>query len=82
MQQLQPTTGSICFVKTDRLKRGLQSMGSSDYPMGEIISGENSREVDEEAARQCGHALLQNTMDKELNAATVLTEFSDKNRSV
>ena len=50
MQQLQPTAGSICFVKTDRLKRGLQSMGSSDYPMGEIISGENSREVDEVAA--------------------------------
>ena len=58
MQQLQPTAGSICFVKTDRLKRGLQSMGSSDYPMGEIISGENSREVDEVAARQCEHALL------------------------
>ena len=58
MQQLQPTTGSICFVKTDRLKRGLQSMGSSDYPMGEIISGENSREVDEVAARQREHALL------------------------
>lgn len=31
--------GSICFVKTDGLKRGLQSMESSDYPMGEIISG-------------------------------------------
>ena len=57
-------------------------MGSSDYPMGEIISGENSREVDEVAARQCEHALLQNTMDKKLNATTVLTEFSDKNRFV
>ena len=31
--------GSICFVKTDGLKRGLQSMESSDYPMGEVISG-------------------------------------------
>ena len=57
-------------------------MGSSNYPMGKIIGGENSREVDEVAARQCEHALLQNTMDKKLNAATVLTEFTDKNRFV
>uniref|UniRef100_F6H4H4 Kinesin motor domain-containing protein n=2 Tax=Vitis vinifera TaxID=29760 RepID=F6H4H4_VITVI len=59
--------GSICFVKTDGLKRGLQSMESSDYPMGEVISGEDSREMDEVAAREWEHALLQNTMDKELN---------------
>ncbi|KAJ9670656.1 hypothetical protein PVL29_026915 [Vitis rotundifolia] len=59
--------GSICFVKTDGLKRGLQSMESSDYPMGEVISGENSREMDEVAEREWEHALLQNTMDKELN---------------
>nr|CAN79643.1 hypothetical protein VITISV_027461 [Vitis vinifera] len=56
--------GSICFVKTDGLKRGLQSMESSDYPMGEV---KISREMDEVAAREWEHALLQNTMDKELN---------------
>ena len=57
-------------------------MGSCDHPMGEIISGEDPKEVDEVATRECEHALLQNTMDKELNAAIVLTEFNDKNRSV
>ena len=48
--------------------------------MGKIISGEDPMKVDEVAARECEHALLDNTMDKELNATTVLIEFSDKNK--
>lgn len=32
-----------------------------------ISAGEDSREMDEVAAREWEHALLQNTMDKELN---------------
>ncbi|KAE8037365.1 hypothetical protein FH972_009958 [Carpinus fangiana] len=58
--------GSICPVKSDGLKRGLHSMESSDYQMGETITGD-SREIDEEVAKEWEHTLLQNTMDKELN---------------
>ncbi|KAF5468227.1 hypothetical protein F2P56_012396 [Juglans regia] len=58
--------GSTCPVKNDGLKRGLHSMESSDYQMGETITGD-SREIDEEVAKEWEHTLLQNTMDKELN---------------
>ncbi|KAG2666296.1 hypothetical protein I3760_15G051800 [Carya illinoinensis] len=58
--------GSTCPVKNDGLKRGLHSMESSDYQMGETITGD-SREIEEEAAKEWEHTLLQNTMDKELN---------------
>ena len=33
-------------------------MGSCDHPIGEIISGEDPKEVDEVATRECEHALL------------------------
>ena len=35
-------------------------MEPSDYPMGEIISGANSKEMDEVTTREWEHALLQN----------------------
>ncbi|KAK1587858.1 hypothetical protein Q3G72_017552 [Acer saccharum] len=58
--------GSICSVKSDGLKRGFQSMDSSDYELDEAISGENSREIDE-VTKEWEHAVRRNTMDKELN---------------
>ncbi|KAL3514457.1 hypothetical protein ACH5RR_027174 [Cinchona calisaya] len=51
-------------VKSEGLKRGLQSMESSDYQMSE--SGD-SGDIDEEAAKEWEHTLLQDSMDKELN---------------
>ncbi|XP_059453224.1 kinesin-like protein KIN-4A isoform X1 [Corylus avellana] len=59
--------GNICPVKSDGLKRGLHSMESSDYQMAETITAGDSREIDEEVAKEWEHTLLQNTMDKELN---------------
>ncbi|XP_027093251.1 kinesin-like protein KIN-4A isoform X1 [Coffea arabica] len=51
-------------LKSEGLKRGLQSMESSDYQMSE--SGD-SGDIDEEAAKEWEHTLLQDSMDKELN---------------
>ncbi|XVF64103.1 hypothetical protein PTKIN_Ptkin09bG0140600 [Pterospermum kingtungense] len=58
--------GSPCSVKSDGLKRNLHSVESSDYQMGEAMIGD-SREIDEEAAKEWEHTILQNTMDKELH---------------
>ncbi|KAB2082694.1 hypothetical protein ES319_A05G213900v1 [Gossypium barbadense] len=58
--------GSPCSVKSDGLKRNLHSIESSDYQMGETMIAD-SREVDEAAAKEWEHTLLQNTMDKELH---------------
>lgn len=57
--------GEICSVKNEEHKRR-QSMDSSDITMGEIIMGD-SKEMDEEAAKEWEHKVLQNTMDKELS---------------
>lgn len=51
-------------LKTEGLKRGLQSFDSADYQMGEITS--DSADIDEESAKEWEHTLLQNSMDKEL----------------
>ncbi|KAH0899773.1 hypothetical protein HID58_049341 [Brassica napus] len=51
--------------RPDGLKRSLQSIESSNYPMVEATIGD-SREVDEEA-KEWEHKLLQNSMDKELH---------------
>ncbi|KAB2082692.1 hypothetical protein ES319_A05G213900v1 [Gossypium barbadense] len=59
--------GSPCSVKSDGLKRNLHSIESSDYQMGETMIAADSREVDEAAAKEWEHTLLQNTMDKELH---------------
>ncbi|KAG8632651.1 kinesin-like protein KIN-4A isoform X2 [Manihot esculenta] len=58
--------GSTCYVKSDGLKRSLHSIESTDYQMGETMPGD-SREIDEEVAKEWEHTLLQNTMDKELH---------------
>ncbi|XP_062018976.1 kinesin-like protein KIN-4A isoform X1 [Rosa rugosa] len=58
---------SPCSLKTDGLKRGLLSIESADYQMGEAISAGDSGEIDEEVAKEWEHSLLQNTMDKELH---------------
>ncbi|XP_057986870.1 kinesin-like protein KIN-4A isoform X2 [Hevea brasiliensis] len=58
--------GSTCYVKSDGLKRSLHSIESTDYQMGETLPGD-SREIDEEVAKEWEHTLLQNTMDKELH---------------
>ncbi|XWS21231.1 hypothetical protein CRYUN_Cryun30bG0037700 [Craigia yunnanensis] len=59
--------GSPCSVKSDGLKRNLHSIESSDYQMGETMIAGDSREIDEETAKEWEHTLLQNTMDKELH---------------
>ncbi|XP_022865936.1 kinesin-like protein KIN-4A isoform X1 [Olea europaea var. sylvestris] len=51
-------------VKSEELKRGLQSMESSDYQMSE---NGDSGDIDEDTAKELEHTYLQNTMDKELN---------------
>ncbi|XP_075082311.1 kinesin-like protein KIN-4A isoform X4 [Nicotiana tabacum] len=59
----------VFSVKSEGLKRGLQSIESSDYPMSEnasVLPGD-SGDMDEEAAKEWEHTLLQDTMDKELN---------------
>ncbi|KAJ8772897.1 hypothetical protein K2173_028074 [Erythroxylum novogranatense] len=58
--------GSPCSVKSDGLKRSLQTIETPDYQMGETIA-DDSREIDEEVAKEWEHTLLQNTMDKELH---------------
>ncbi|KAL1817747.1 kinesin-like protein KIN-4A [Daucus carota subsp. sativus] len=56
--------GEIVSTKTDGLKRGLQSVDSPDCQMSE--SGDSS-DIDEEAAKEWEHTLLQDSMDKELH---------------
>ncbi|XP_050205235.1 kinesin-like protein KIN-4A isoform X2 [Mercurialis annua] len=58
--------GCASLAKSDGLKRNFHSMDSSDYQMDEDMSGESSGEIDE-ATREWEHALMQCTMDKELN---------------
>ncbi|XP_077211585.1 kinesin-like protein KIN-4A isoform X2 [Tasmannia lanceolata] len=55
--------GDICFMK-EALKRDSSDGDSSDYQMGENITG--SKEIDE-VAKEWEHTILQNSMDKELN---------------
>ncbi|XP_058080268.1 kinesin-like protein KIN-4A isoform X2 [Magnolia sinica] len=59
--------GGPCFVKAEGLKRGLQNMDSPDYQMGGTITCDNSKEIDEEVAKEWEHTILQNNMDRELN---------------
>ncbi|XP_057989670.1 kinesin-like protein KIN-4A isoform X1 [Hevea brasiliensis] len=58
--------GSTCYVKGNGVKRSLHSIESTDYQMGETISGD-SKEIDEEVEKEWEHTFLQNTMDKELH---------------
>lgn len=54
----------VFSVKSEGLKRGLQSIESSDYPMSE---NGDSGDMDDEAAKEWEHTLLQDSLDKELN---------------
>ncbi|KAK4434404.1 Kinesin-like protein KIN-4A [Sesamum alatum] len=51
-------------VKSEGLKRGLQSMESSDYQMSD---SSDSGDIDEDTAKELEHTYLQNSLDKELN---------------
>uniref|UniRef100_A0A6N2KBY4 Uncharacterized protein n=1 Tax=Salix viminalis TaxID=40686 RepID=A0A6N2KBY4_SALVM len=62
---------SICSVKTDGLKRSLHSVESPDYQMGETISGD-SRDIDEEVAKEWEHTLLQNIMEENVRLSALL----------
>ncbi|XP_071724026.1 kinesin-like protein KIN-4A [Rutidosis leptorrhynchoides] len=57
----------ISLSKSDGLKRGFQSIDASDYQMAEAILVENSLEMDEVAEKEWEHAVLQNSIDKELD---------------
>ncbi|EEF29115.1 kinesin-like protein KIN-4A isoform X2 [Ricinus communis] len=63
--EIDSQEGHASFTKCDGLKRGFQSMDSSDYQLDEDVSGESSGEIDE-AAKEWEHALIRSTMDKEL----------------
>ncbi|CAL5383768.1 unnamed protein product [Camellia sinensis] len=65
-EQCETDVADTCSVRSEGLKRGLQIIDSSDYQMGENMMGD-SGEIDEEAAKEWEHTLLQNSMDKELN---------------
>ncbi|XP_076920074.1 kinesin-like protein KIN-4A isoform X1 [Bidens hawaiensis] len=54
---------SFC-MKNEGLKRGLQTVDSSDYPMSE---NGDSGVIEEEAAKELEHTLRQDSMDKELH---------------
>ncbi|KAJ6834158.1 kinesin-like protein KIN-4A [Iris pallida] len=57
-----------CFVKPEGLKRSLQSTDTFDYRMSEALRAEdNSKEIDEEVAKEWEHTILQDSMGKELN---------------
>ncbi|CAL1410691.1 unnamed protein product [Linum trigynum] len=57
---------SICSVKGEGLKRSLRSLEASDYQMVETVQSD-TREIDDEVAKEWEHTLLQSTMDKELH---------------
>ncbi|KAK6160661.1 hypothetical protein DH2020_004042 [Rehmannia glutinosa] len=56
--------GESVTMKSEGLKRGLQSMESCDYQMSE---SSDSGDIDEDTAKELEHTYLQNSMDKELN---------------
>ncbi|XP_039122208.1 kinesin-like protein KIN-4A isoform X2 [Dioscorea cayenensis subsp. rotundata] len=51
----------------EELKRSLQSSDSFEYQMADNLEVDNSKEIDEEVAKEWEHMMLQNTMGKELN---------------
>ncbi|KAI3465322.1 hypothetical protein Pfo_021985 [Paulownia fortunei] len=56
--------GGSAAMKSEGLKRGLQSMESCDYQMSE---SSDSGDIDEDTAKELEHTYLQNSMDKELH---------------
>ncbi|TYI97338.1 hypothetical protein E1A91_D01G137100v1 [Gossypium mustelinum] len=66
-REMDAQDGSPCSVESDGLKRNLHNRESRDYQIVETMIGGDSREIDEGAAKEWEHMLLQNTMDKELH---------------
>ncbi|XP_065875240.1 kinesin-like protein KIN-4A isoform X3 [Euphorbia lathyris] len=64
--EIDSQEGHSNFARSDGLKRDFQSMDSSDYQINEETSGKNSGDIDE-IAKEWEYALMQSTMDKELN---------------
>ncbi|KAL1546933.1 Kinesin-like protein KIN-4A [Salvia divinorum] len=56
--------GANGAMKSEGLKRGLQSIESCDYQMSE---SSDSVDIDEDTAKELEHTYLQNSMDKELS---------------
>lgn len=59
--------GNKGFVKSEGLKRSLHSTDTFDYPMTDTVRGDNSKDIEEEVAKEWEHSMLQDTMGKELN---------------
>ncbi|PIN26145.1 Kinesin-like protein [Handroanthus impetiginosus] len=62
--EAEPKVSGNGATKSEGLKRGLQSMESSDCQMSE---SSDSGDIDEDTAKELEHTYLQNSMDKELN---------------
>ncbi|KAL3634172.1 Kinesin-like protein KIN-4A [Castilleja foliolosa] len=54
-------------IKSEGLKRGLQSMESCDYPMNEGSVISDSGDIDEDTVKELEHSYLQNSLDKEMS---------------
>ncbi|OAY70677.1 Kinesin-like protein BC2, partial [Ananas comosus] len=54
-------------IKAEGLKRSLQSTETFDFPMADALRGDNSKEIDDEVAKEWEHTMLQDSMGKELN---------------
>ncbi|KAL3619875.1 hypothetical protein CASFOL_034787 [Castilleja foliolosa] len=54
-------------IKSEGLKRGLQSMESCDYQMNEGSVISDSGDIDEDTVKELEHSYLQNSLDKEMS---------------
>ncbi|KAK4490381.1 hypothetical protein RD792_001057 [Penstemon davidsonii] len=72
------TNSKVHPMKSEGLKRGLQSIeSSSDYQMSD--SSDSGDIIDEDTAKELEHTYLQNTMDKELNELNRKLEQKEAN---
>ncbi|KAK1316272.1 Kinesin-like protein FLA10 [Acorus calamus] len=69
------------LIKGEGLKRGLQNMDVSDHHMSDSSIGvDNTKEMDEEAAKEWEHTILQITMNWELNELNKRLEQKEQER--
>ncbi|KAK1269769.1 Kinesin-like protein FLA10 [Acorus gramineus] len=69
------------LIKGEGLERGLQNIDVFDYHMSDSSSGvDNTKEMDEEAAKEWEHTILQNTMDREMNELNKRLEQKERER--
>ncbi|KAK1323120.1 Kinesin-like protein FLA10 [Acorus calamus] len=74
---------STGLIKAEGLKRGLQNMNVTDYPMSEsAIDVDSTKEINEEAAaaKEWEHTILQDTMDRELHELNKRLEQKEQER--